>query len=348
MLLRLLRSAFQPRSEATPLLQRALDLRDRGRLADAEVVLRAAVNEHPHNAMAATNLAVALLEQDKGDEAVALLERAIAADPTCAAAHFNYANVLRVSGRLRDAIVHYAAAKSADARFSAAPEQLMHTQLEACAWDGAEAVAGELRAKVVQSAAAEWMPFISPLTAVYLGLSDDEAKAVATYHAHLVAAPDARASRPLLPERAPGARIHIAYFSRDFRDHPVGHLLQGIFSLHDRKRFEVSVFSCGPDDKSVYRSAIANSADRFVDVARQNDEEAAQSIANSGVDVLVDLMGHTTGNRLGVLSRRPARVQSHYLGYAATTGARYIDYFVSDHIVTPAHNQSAFTEQIAY
>jgi predicted O-linked N-acetylglucosamine transferase (SPINDLY family) len=348
MLRRLLRSAFQPPSSATPLVQRALDLRGQGRLADAESTLRAAVDQHPRDAIAATNLAVALLEQDKGDEAVALLERAIACDSGCAAAHFNYGNVLRVSGRLDQAIEHYRAAQNADHEFSAAPEQLMQTLLEACDWDAARTLADELRERVSARTAAEWMPFISPLTAVYLGLDEEKCKSVATYHAARVSAPRVK-SRPAHHRRTrTGARLRVGYISRDFRDHPVGHLLRTVLSLHDRARFEILAFSCGPDDGSIYRRSIAESVGRFVDIASKNDEEAARAIAACGVDVLIDLMGHTTGNRMGVLSHRPAPVQAHYLGYAGTTGAAYIDYFVSDAIVTPPYAHTAFTEEIAY
>jgi predicted O-linked N-acetylglucosamine transferase (SPINDLY family) len=146
--------------------------------------------------------------------------------------------------------------------------------------------------------------------------------------------------------RKPGERIRIAYFSRDFRDHPVGHLLRSVFALHDRERFEVYALSYGPDDGSVYRRAIANSVDRFIDVASVNDDDAARAISAAGIDVLVDLMGHTTGSRLGVLARRPAPVQAHYLGYAGTTGAAYIEYFLSDAIATPAYLASAFSEEV--
>jgi len=116
--------------------------------------------------------------------------------------------------------------------------------------------------------------------------------------------------------------------------------------LHDRDRFEVFAFSYGVDDRSTYRAAIEQSVDRFIDVAHMNDDEAARSITKAGVHVLIDLMGHTTGNRLGVLARRPAPVQAHYLGYAATTGAPYIDYFISDENVTPRELQNAFTEEL--
>jgi len=74
----------------------------------------------------------------------------------------------------------------------------------------------------------------------------------------------------------------------------------------------------------------------------------ANEIAAAGIHVLVDLAGHTTGNRLGVLARRPAPVQVHYLGYPGTTGAAYIDYFITDHLATPPQLASEFTEQLAY
>jgi predicted O-linked N-acetylglucosamine transferase (SPINDLY family) len=349
---------LQSRASATPLVQRALDLRSQGQFADAEHVLRAAVSAEPRDAIAATNLAVALLEQDRVEEAVALLERAIACDPKCAAAHFNYANVLRVSGRLAEAIAHYRAAKQADTKFAAAPEELMHTLLEACDWGGADSIARELRGRVASDSATDWMRFISPLTAVYLGLTREQVKAVAAYHAASAwrastvggTSTPARSVNKTAVVRTSGSRVpmRIAYLSRDFRDHPVGHLLQSVFSLHDRARFEVHAFSYGPDDGSVYRKRIAETVDRFHDVAAMSDDEAALAIAGAGIDVLIDLMGHTTGNRLGVLARRPAPVQAHYLGYASTTGAAFIDYFISDEVATPPHLKSAFTEEIAY
>ena len=65
------------------------------------------------------------------------------------------------------------------------------------------------------------------------------------------------------------------------------------------------------------------------------DAQIGDAIARAGIHVLIDLMGHTTGNRLGVLARRPAPVQAHYLGYPGTIGATYIDYFVTDRVATP-------------
>lgn len=348
MLWKLLCSAFQPRASANTLVNRGLALREAGRLAEAERVLHQAVEQFPRDAVAATNLAIVLLEQDKGEQGVGFLQRALDCDPRCAAAHYNLANVLRASRRLNEAIEHYRAASQLDAPPAAAREELMHTLLEVCDWDGADAEAERLRALVAERPAAEWMPCVSPWTPTYLGLDPALRKQVAAYHAGVYArGMQLVRRRDLRGEREDG-RIRIAYLSRDFRDHPVGQLIRSAFGLHDRKRFEVFAFSHGPDDGSVSRASIAAGADHFRDVARKSDAEVAEEIAAAGIHVLIDLAGHTTGNRLGVLARRPAAVQAHYLGYPGTTGAPYVDYFITDHIATPPRLAAEFTEELAY
>jgi protein O-GlcNAc transferase len=341
MLWRALRGAFGPRASAAPLVARALELRAHGRNAEAEALLRRAVREHPRDAAAATNLAVALLDQDRGNDAVSWLERALEIDAHFAPAHFNYAHVLRVNGRLADAITHYAAAAHAQPPMPEASEALMQALLDACDWDGAARLADELRARAANEPGHDWMPYVSPLTAVYLGLAADQCKAVAAFHA-----PKYQGTPFVRAPRAPGARLRIAYLSRDFRDHAVGHVLRSVFAHHDRSRFEVHAYSCGVDDGSVYRQAIAASVETFVDIAAATDDEAAQAIADAGIDVLIDLMGHTTGNRLGILARRAAPVQAHYLGYAGTVGASYVDAFISDAIATPPALEAHFSERI--
>jgi predicted O-linked N-acetylglucosamine transferase (SPINDLY family) len=186
---------------------------------------------------------------------------------------------------------------------------------------------------------------LSPLTTIYLGLDAEHRKQVAAHHAALAAR-----GVPAPPQApAPGARpqrLHVGYFSRDFRDHPVGHLLRGVLGLHDRERFEISAISCGPDDGSEYRRAFERSADHFVDVQADSDDAAARRIAAAGIDVLLDLGGHTLGSRLAVLARRPAPVQAHYLGYPGTVGAPYLDGFFTDDVVTPPGHENEFTERV--
>ena len=347
MLWRLLRSTFPPRAYAGQAVTRSLALRREGRLRDAEYVLREAAVQFPRDAVVATNLAVMLLEQDRAEDGVAWLLRAIEFDSCCAAAHYNLANVMRASGRRDSAVGHYQAAADADPGFAPAREELMHCLLETCDWDRADLQADALRAMIARAPAAQWMRCVSPLTALYLGIEPALRKQVAAYHA-------AECARDVLPvvrndvqPTAKNARLRIGYLSRDFRDHPVGQLLANVFALHDRTRVEVFAFSYGPADGSTYRRSIADGVDHFVDAHAQTDDELAAEIARAGVQVLVDLAGHTTGNRLAVLARRPAPVQVHYLGFPATIGASYVDYFITDRIATPPESGAEFTEKLA-
>jgi len=345
MLRKLLRSAFAGKSSGVQAqVERALALRGAGRLADAECELRAAVARDPRHAVAATNLGIVLLEQDRGAEGAECLMQALRVDPACAAAHYNLANALRASREHERAVEHYAAAAELDPGFPYAREELMFCLLEVCAWERAEVQAAILRALVAEQPVAEWVTRVSPLTTLYLGLDMEQCKQTAAHHARLAARGAhavARAARGARPQR-----LRVGYFSRDFRDHPVGHLLRGVLGLHDRERFEVCAVSYGPDDGSHYRRDIAASVDRFIDMQRDNDDRAAERIAVEGVHVLLDLGGHTGGTRLGVLARRPAPVQAHYLGYPGTVGADYLDGFLTDAMATPPELEAEFTERV--
>ncbi len=351
MLLKFLRSAFRRVAHSETLVNRSLALRQAGRLHEAEQMLRAAAVKFPEDAVVATNLGVVLLEQDRAEEGVGWLQRALVCDPHCAPAHFNLANILRGSGQREPAIEHYRAAIAADPAFGHAREELLNCLLEVCDWDCAERVADELHTTIEREPAAQWMPYVSPLTALHLGLAPAQVKAISAHHAAEFArgiAPLQRAGSDAAPAIENPARLRIGYLSRDLRDHAVGHLLANVFSLHDRVRFEIYAFSYGADDASGYRKTIATGVDHFIDGHAMTDDELAAAIAAAGIHVLVDLAGHTTGNRMRVLARRPAPVQAHYLGFAATTGAEYIDYFISDRIATPPSMVDAFSEKLAY
>jgi predicted O-linked N-acetylglucosamine transferase (SPINDLY family) len=86
---------------------------------------------------------------------------------------------------------------------------------------------------------------------------------------------------------------------------------------------------------------------RFVDLAKVGNHEAARLIRADGIEVLVDLKGHTSENRLGIFAYRPAPVQATFLGFPGTTGAGYIDYFIGDAVVSPLDQASAYSEKLA-
>jgi predicted O-linked N-acetylglucosamine transferase (SPINDLY family) len=155
---------------------------------------------------------------------------------------------------------------------------------------------------------------------------------------------------PALPARSAAqraGRVRIGYVSCDFHQHATSILVAEMLEQHDRGRFEVTLYSHGKPDGSAMRRRVERACEHFVDFCGVPDAAAAQRIRDDGIDLLIDLKGHTRDNRLGIFAWRPARVQATFLGFPGTTGAPFIDYLVGDEVVTPLAQAAHFTEKIA-
>ena len=148
------------------------------------------------------------------------------------------------------------------------------------------------------------------------------------------------------PRLAPaiGGRLRVGYLSPDFGNHPVGFFIRNIIAHHDRAGFEVFCYS-NRNIRDAVTEEIARSSDHFITVWDLEDAELAQRIRADGIQVLVDLTGHTAHMRLYALTRRPAPVQIMYLGYPNTSGAGFIDYWITDPYAH-AENDSLHTERL--
>ena len=144
-----------------------------------------------------------------------------------------------------------------------------------------------------------------------------------------------------------GRRVRLGWVSFDFREHPVSQLLVELLERIDRQRFEVVLYSAGPDDGSELRQRIQSAADRFVDIRGLSDGQAAALVRADGIDIFMDLMGHTRGHRLGVFAARPAPVQVSFLGFPNSTGAPFLDYLMGDPLVTPLELAGQCSEKLA-
>ena len=143
-------------------------------------------------------------------------------------------------------------------------------------------------------------------------------------------------------------KITIGYISANFRYHPMAHLLASLFKLHNRDDFNINCYSLGPDDKSIYRKRFMDDSDIFRDLRTLDHGDAAQQIYDDRVDILVDLMGYTQGNRMEIPALRPAPVQVRYMGLAGTTGGDFFDYIITDRIVTPKEQSVNYSEKFIH
>ena len=144
-----------------------------------------------------------------------------------------------------------------------------------------------------------------------------------------------------------GRKLKLGMVSADFHHHATTILMAELIEQLDRNRFEVSLYSHGPDDRSPMRERIQRAADRFVEVGAMSARQAAECIEADGVDVLIDLKGHTANGRVGIFAWRPAPIQVTYLGFPGTTGASYMDYFIGDAVASPIEHADDFTEKLA-
>jgi predicted O-linked N-acetylglucosamine transferase (SPINDLY family) len=121
-----------------------------------------------------------------------------------------------------------------------------------------------------------------------------------------------------------------------------------MLATHDRRHFKIYGYACNPDDGTRYRRFIAQACDCFIDIHDCSNLSAAQRIYDDRIDILVDLSGHTFGNRLQIAALRPAAVQVSYLGLLGSTGASFIDYVITDPLVVPETDATCYTEKPAY
>ena len=144
-------------------------------------------------------------------------------------------------------------------------------------------------------------------------------------------------------------KIRIAYFSPDFRNHPVSFLTSELFETHDRSRFEVFAFSLKKEPASDEMNIrLRKGFDKFIDVDNMSDPDIAQLARELEIDIAVDLAGPTQYSRTKIFSYRVAPIQVNWLGYPGTIGTNFIDYIIADKIIIPESHQNFYAEKIVY
>jgi predicted O-linked N-acetylglucosamine transferase (SPINDLY family) len=141
-------------------------------------------------------------------------------------------------------------------------------------------------------------------------------------------------------------RLRVGYISSDLRDHAIGYLMAELFERHDRDAVEVFAYYCGPASTNPLATRIKAAVEHWVDIRNLSDDDAARKIAADGIDVLVDVNGHTRDSRTGVFARRPAPVQVNWLGFPGTMGTPYHQYIIADDWIIPEDSELYYSEKV--
>ncbi|MHC4582017.1 MAG: O-linked N-acetylglucosamine transferase, SPINDLY family protein, partial [Planctomycetota bacterium] len=145
----------------------------------------------------------------------------------------------------------------------------------------------------------------------------------------------------------PGRRLKVGYVSPDFCGHSVAYFFESLLDGHDRDVTEVYGYGNIPCPDHVTEH-LKGKFDQYRNICGLDDDTVARMIEQDKIDILVDLAGHTSGNRLGVFARKPAPIQVTYLGFPDTTGMEQIDYRLTDELADLPEAQQFYTERLVF
>jgi protein O-GlcNAc transferase len=272
--------------------------------------LQTAIKQKPDNWKFYNNLAICYLKHGKISQSLIHCRKAIELNPNYAIAWNNLGNILKEQGEISQAIKAYEKSLHLAGDFTKASSNLL-------------------------------------LCKNYIKTDPQD-----FYQEHCVLAKSFSSS--FLPEitetksskSSPPKEINtrIGYLSGDFRHHPVASFIEPILENHDPEKFTIFCYSNTeqPDKITERLQKLAI----WRDIVSLNDQQAYELIQKDNIDILVDLSGHTHGNRLALMGRKPAPVQVTYLGYPNSTGLAEVDYRLTDKIADPEDQQAYYSEKL--
>jgi predicted O-linked N-acetylglucosamine transferase (SPINDLY family) len=287
-----------------------------GSSTEALAAMQDSVRLLPRDAEAHCNLGLALAKANRFAEAEASLRKAIELDPKFATAHYRLGMTYSLQARLAEA--------------------------EACLRRGIA-----LRANYAEGDDAQ---NYSNLLFILSHNPAVDADSLFAEHCRFGEYFEDPVTWPThLHGREPGRRLKVGFVSGDLREHAVASFIGPVLlQLRNRPGLEVHAYCnfTATDDVS---ERIRNTVRRWHPVAGLSDVQLADKIIGDGIDILIDLSGHTGLNRLPVFARKPAPIQASWIGYPGTTGLRAMDYYLADpHFLPPGEFDHHFTEKLVH
>jgi len=283
----------------------------------ALAAMQMAVRLMPQDPEALRNLGVRLYEAERFSEAEHYLRRALKINPNSAALHNDLGVTLSHQSRVAEALTHFRRAIVSSAHESTSDSDL-------------------------------------PRSSLLLGLSyDPSVDAESLFAEHCKAGEHIEGPRPCWPRHSNdpdmNRRLKVGLVSGDLWNHSVANFIEPLLAqLQGRASIELHVY-CNNDFEDAVTQRLRGYVQNWRPVLRLSDEQLAGQIMDDGIDILIDLSGHTSRNRLRAFARKPAPIQASWIGYPGTTGLRAMDYYLADqHFLPPGQFDRTFTEKIVH
>ncbi|MBI3503942.1 MAG: glycosyltransferase [Proteobacteria bacterium] len=269
------------------------------------------------------------------DEALAAFDRALALRPDWTDAILAKANVHRAAGRMSEAEAGFHRTLELDPGDVRATINLGLLRAEQARHADSLSLLGKAQSEQ------NWLFVLNYAPGVPAELAADAYRAWGRRHAEPL-----RAFWPRHPAvRAAKERLRVGVVSCDFRNHSMRHFLLPALANLDPARIDLTLYSATLKEDA-FTARYRAIAGRYSCIEYDDDAAAAARIAADGIDILLDVSGHTAGNRLTLFARKPAPVQATWLGYGTTTGIAAIDWFLGDSRLAPPGSERCFVERV--
>jgi len=268
-------------------------------------------------------------------------EKSIELQPNFIEGHFSLANALFDLRKFDRALLHYKKAIAINPNYDFLYGFYMQVKMRMCHWEN---ISEDLL--LFEKNLSEGLWFTFPFIPLNLFDNPSLHQQVATsyvnktyFNTHISVSSSCKKNKK---------KIRIGYFSADFRIHPTSQLIIEILRRHDRSQFEVYGLSYGPENNDSTKRYISTIFDKFIDVTSFSDTQIIKLSKDLGIDIAIELGGHTQHARTGVFLTRCAPVQINYLAYPGTIGSDVVDYIMADKTVIHKGNQEFFSEKKIY
>jgi predicted O-linked N-acetylglucosamine transferase (SPINDLY family) len=312
-----------------------------GRFAEAEQAYLKGLRVQPDCGPIIANMGVMAAQQNKMLDAIRDLERALLFDENNATTWYNYALALLEAERSDEALPAIKRSiKIMESADSLSAQGMILTSL------GKAAEAVESYDRALEKDPKHPMASYNAIFCRTLKHTTPEDNHIARkrwYEHHRYTG----VKKPHDNDRTPDRRLRIGYLGGDFKMHSAAFIFSTVIFNHDKEHFDPYCFMSMPSepDKDSYTKLFMERT-TWRDISAKTDDEAEAMIRADKIDILVDLSGHTGGNRLPLLTRKPAPVQCHGWGFAHGSGLPEVDYFLADRYSIPVEERQYFAEKI--
>ena len=321
----------------------AIGLRDTGQLTEAVRAFRKTLKLDPHHPNAWASLGHALINLGRYDEAENSFRKALKEQPDDPDFYASLGSAMQSMGRYEAAVRSYRKALQLNHPDAA---EVYNNLGNAFCFQGRLNESLEAYHKALKLKPGD-PRFYSNLLLTLHYLPDISNKDLLEEHRlwpgnKIKPLPDSHADSP---DSDSDRRLRLGYVSSDLRSHSVAYFIEPILSAHNRDAFEVYCFFSG-ENADATSTRLRLLSDKWFDIEKLSDKDCANLIRSNEVDILIDLNGHTSRNRLPLFARKPAPIQITYLGYPDTTGVSAIDFRITDWISDPTGYEEFYTESL--